>query len=72
MQEAYVTSHCIIVITQLTLDHSIMMTIVRWDIRVRNLAGIRPPAIKTIVPAEGTYISLEPEKLIYYASSSVF
>jgi hypothetical protein len=28
------------------------MVIVRWEIRVRNLAGISPPATKTIVPAQ--------------------
>jgi hypothetical protein len=43
------------------------MVIVRWEIRVRNLAGISPPATKTIVPAQRTNISSKHENSIHLA-----
>lgn len=51
----------------LTLDHRITIVIVRWEIRVRNLAGISPPATKTIVPAQRTNISSKHENSIWPA-----
>ena len=49
---------------KLTLDHRITMVIVRCEIRVRNLAGISPPATRTIVPAQRTNISSKHENSI--------